>query len=207
MFGIKALCLSQLYRNCDINGKTGEIYQIDETITFPQSLKNLYIMVMESRESFESKPDKGILGKGCMRIFHLFYNYVIRLVILGILLIIFYPLMIFINIAMCILFILLSPVLIIIWIILDYLFTILIYNRFDNELTVLPLLFIIFIELLYGFVFQLIAVIFCFIFHPILSLVILLFAQLYFIFISLINCIFFCIIACSDMVEIHLDIL
>ena len=42
MFGIKALCLSQLYRNCDINGKTGEIYQIDETITFPQSLKYDY---------------------------------------------------------------------------------------------------------------------------------------------------------------------
>ena len=48
MFGIKALCLSQLYRDYDINGKTGEIYQIDETITFPQSLKNLFIMIMES---------------------------------------------------------------------------------------------------------------------------------------------------------------
>ena len=72
MFGIKALCLSQLYRNCDINGKTGEIYPTDETITFPQSLKNLYIMVMESRDSFERKLDKGILGKYCMRIFHFF---------------------------------------------------------------------------------------------------------------------------------------
>ena len=72
MFGIKALCLSQLYRNCDINGKTGEIYQIDETITFPQSLKNLFIMIMESRDSFERKPDKGILGKCCIRIFHFF---------------------------------------------------------------------------------------------------------------------------------------
>ena len=219
MFGIKALCLSELYRDYDINEKTGEIYQIDETITFPQSLKNLYIMVMESRESFESKPDKGILGKGCMRIFHLFYNYVIRLVILGILLIIFYPLMIFINIAMCILFILLSPVLIIIWIILDYLFTILIYNRFDNELTVLPLLFIIFIELLYGFLFQLLITILAFIFQPILSLIIFIFAQIYFIFIFLINCICFGIIACLGRVpqndtcvawqvrgpEIHLD--
>ena len=219
MFGIKALCLSELYRDYDINEKTGEIYQIDETITFPQSLTNLYIMVMESRESFESKPDKGILGKGCMRIFHLFYNYVIRLVILGILLIIFYPLMIFINIAMCILFILLSPVLIIIWIILDYLFTILIYNRFDNELTVLPLLFIIFIELLYGFLFQLLITILAFIFQPILSLIIFIYAQIYFIFIFLINCICFGIIACLGRVpqndtcvawqvrgpEIHLD--
>jgi len=72
MFDIKALCLSQLYRNYDINGKTGEIYQIDETITFPQNLKNLFIMIMESRDSFERKPDKGILGKCCMRIFHFF---------------------------------------------------------------------------------------------------------------------------------------
>ena len=200
MFGIKALCLSQLYRDYDINEKTGEIYPTDETITFPQSLKNLYIMVMESRDNFERKPDKGILGKGCMRIFHLFYNYIIRLVILGILLIIFYPIMIFMTITICILFIILSPVIIIIWIILDYLFTILIYNRFDDELTVLPLLFIIFIELLYGFVFQLIAVIFCFIFQPILSLIILLFAQIYFIFIFLINSIFFCVIACLGRV-------
>ena len=70
MFDIKALCLSQLYRNYDINGKTGEIYQIDETITFPQSLKNLFIMIMESRDSFERKLDKGILGKCFMRIFY-----------------------------------------------------------------------------------------------------------------------------------------
>ena len=67
----------------------------------------------------------------------------------------------------------------------------------------------------YGFDFQLIAVIFCFIFHPIISLIILLFAQIYFIFISLIN-----FIACLGGVpqndtcfvwqvpgpEIHLDI-
>ena len=127
--------------------------------------------------------------------------------------------MIFINIIMCILFILLSPVLIIIWIILDYLFTILIYNRFDNELTVLPLLFIIFIELLYDFLFQLLITILAFIFQPILSLIIFIYAQIYFIFIFLINCICFGIIACLGRVpqndtcvawqvrgpEIHLD--
>ena len=86
MFGIKALCLLELNRDYDINSKTGEIYETDETITFPQSLINLYIMIKESRENFENTPDQGILGKGCMRIFHLFYNYIIRLLIFGILL-------------------------------------------------------------------------------------------------------------------------
>ena len=200
MFGIKALFLPKLYRDYEINVITGEIYEIDETTTFPQSLNNLYIMVMESRDSFERKPDRGILGKGCMRIFHLFYNYIICLLILGILLIVFYPTMIFINVAMCIFFIITSPILIIIWIILDYLFTILLYNRFDDELTILPLLFIVFIEILYGFLFQLLAVISAFIFQPILSLIILIYAQIYFIIIFLINCIFFSVIACFGKV-------
>ena len=133
----------------------------------------------------------GILGKGCMRLFHLFYNYIIRLLILGILLIVFYPTIIFINIIMCIIVIIMSPILITIWIILDYLFTIFIYNRFDNELTVFPLLFIIIIDLLYGFLFQLFAVIFALIFQPILSLIIFIYAQIYFFIIFIINCIFF----------------
>ena len=200
MFGIKALFLCELYRDYDINEKTGEIYNIDETITFPLSLANLFIMVKESRESFESAPDMGILGKGCMRLFHLFYNYIIRLLILGILLIVFYPTIIFINIIMCIIVIIMSPILITIWIILDYLLTIFIYNRFDNELTVFPLLFIIIIDLIYGFLFKLFAVIFALIFQPILSLIIFIYAQIYFFIIFIINCIFFSIIACFGRV-------
>jgi len=201
MFGIKALCLLELNRDYDINSKTGEIYETDETITFPKSLSNLYIMIKESRENFESAPDQGILGKGCMRIFHLFYNYIIRLLILGILLIVFYPSMIFINVVICITLIITSPILITIWTILDYLFTIFIYNRFDNDkLTAVPLFFIILIELLYGFAFQFIFVILCLIFQPFLSLVIFIFAQIYFIVRVLINSIFFSVIACFGKV-------
>ena len=132
MFGIKALCFFELYRDYDINPLTGEIFEIEKTYTFPGSLRNLWIMVKESRNNFENAPDTGILGKGCMRIFHLFYNYVIILFLLGLLMIIFYPLFIFATVIGCLLLMILSPILIMVWIIFDYLFTLIIYNSFDE---------------------------------------------------------------------------
>ena len=109
--------------------------------------------------------------------------------------------MIFINVVICITLIITSPILITIWTILDYLFTIFIYNRFDNDkLTAVPLFFIILIELLYGFAFQFIFVILCLIFQPFLSLIIFIFAQIYFIVRILINSIFFSVIACFGKV-------
>ena len=200
MFGIKALCFLELYMDYDINPLTGERVEIDKTITFPSSLRNLWIMVQESRNSFENAPDTGILGKGCMRIFHLFYNYVIILFFLGTLLIIFYPLIIFVTITFCLFLLILSPILIMIWIILDYLFTLLIYNRFDEELNILPLLYITLIELAFGFCFQLLSVFVLIITQPIISIFVFLFAQIYFIFRILLNCFFISIIACFGRV-------
>ena len=200
MFGIKAFFLLELYRDYDINPSTGEKIKINKTTTFPGSLRNLWIMVQESRKQFEEAPDTGILGKCCMRIFHLFYNYILCLFFLGLLLIVFYPLIIFINIIVCLLLIIFSPILIIIWTILDYLFTLILYNRFEEDLIIMPIFYIVFLNLFFGFFFQIISVIMLFIFQPILSLIVFMFAQFYFIIRIILNCFLFSIIACFGRV-------
>ena len=200
MFGIKALCFLELYRDYDINPSTGEKFDIDKTVTFPGSLRNLWIMVQESRKNFENAPDTGILGKGCMRIFHLFYNYVLILFFLVLLLTIFYPLIIFATIILCLFLIILSPILIMIWIVLDYLFTLIIYNRFDEDLNIMPIFYVFVIELAFGFFFQLISIFVLIVFQPILSLFVFIFAQIYFFFRILLNCFFISIIACFGRV-------
>ena len=200
MFGIKALIFCELYRDYDINPKTGEKILIEETTTFPGSLRNLWITVQESRTKFENAPDTGILGKGCMRIFHLFYNYIICLFFLGMLLIVFYPLMIFLTISISLLLIIFSPILIMLWTIFDYLFTLFIYNRFDEELNITPILFVIVIELVFGFFLQLLLVLILLIGQPTLSLIIFIFAQIYFIVRVFLNCFFISIIACFGRV-------
>jgi hypothetical protein len=87
-----------------------------------------------------------------------------------------------------------------IWIILDYLFTLIIYNRFDEDLNIMPILYVFIIELAFGFFFQLISVFVLFIFQPILSLFVFIFAHIYFFFRILLNCLFISIIACFGRV-------
>ena len=200
MFGIKALFLIELYRDNEIDSSTGEIIESNRTTTFPLCVWDLWTMVKESRKEFEEAPDTGILGKGCMRIFHLIYNYIILLFFLGLLLIIFYPLIIIFNVIICIILLVLSPIIITIWTILSYIFMILIYNVYDDELSMLPIIFIIIVELIYGFFIQLIGVFFALIFQPILSFLIFLFAQIYFIARMFHNCFFISIIACFGRV-------
>ena len=200
MFGIKALIFIELYRDHDINHITGEITQTEKTTTFPSSVRNLWIMIQNSRDEFENAPDTGILGKGCMRIFHLFYNYVILLFLLGTLLIIFYPLMIFLTVIISTILIILSPALITIFTVLDYILTVVIYNRFDDEFNMIPFIFIILIELCFGFFLQFLFVFIAIIAQPILSLIIFIFAQIYFIARIFHNCIFISIIGCFGRV-------
>ena len=79
---------------------------------------------------------------------------------------------------------------------MDYVFTILIYNRFDKDLYITPIIFIILIEFSFGFIFQLIAVFFVIFAQPIISLVVFIFAHIYFIIRIFFNCIFISIFAC-----------
>ena len=184
IFGIKALCT--------VN---------DENVTFPGTLRNLWIYVRVSRDEFENAPDDGILGKCCLRLFHLLYFYIFLLLIIGILLCIFYPIMIFLNVTICLFLIIISPLIIIIWVLLDYLYTIIIYNRFEKDSkSIFPFFNILFVEFSYGFLFQLLAVCFLLIFQPILSFLVFILAQLYFIIRLFFSCIFFGIISCCGRV-------
>ena len=133
MLGIKAFFLTELYRDFYANSTTGELHPCSRTYTFPRTICNLITWINDSRTKFENSPDTGILGKGISRIFNLILNYVIRLGIIGLLVLCLYPLFIIANICICFGLIIISPIITILWIILDYIFSSLIYNRYNTS--------------------------------------------------------------------------
>lgn len=196
MFGIKALFLCDFYKDYSINSYNGKIEKSDQVYTtFPKSINNLWVWIMESRKNFESAPDTGILGKGCTRIFHLFLNYILRLLFLGTLLITFYPILIILNIIICLCLIICSPLLTLLWIVLDFLFCLIIYNRYD-KLKVFPLLRIIILEFIIGFIIQLISSILSIIIQPLLSIFFFVYSQIHFILRFFYDLFFYCIFKC-----------
>ena len=199
MLGIKALFLCELYRDYDIDNINGTVSQSKKTYTFPKSVQNLIIWVQESRNRFESTPDTGILGKGCTRIFNLFLNYVLKLFILGTLLITFYPTFIIINVIICLCSIILSPLIIALWITLDYLFCIIIYNRYDL-LRFLPLIRIVLLDFIIGFLIQIIGSILSVLIQPSLSLILFVYSQMHFILRYIYDLFFYCIFKCLGKV-------
>lgn len=199
MFGIKALCTFTLFRDYSIDNYNGKIEEIKQTYTFPRSIYNLWKWIMESRRDFESKPDTGILGKGCTRIFNLFWNYLFRMLFLGTLLITLYPLCIFLNIAICLYLIIFSPVIIIFFTILDYLFCLIIYNRYDM-LKLFPLIRIVLFYFLIGFAIQLISTILSIVIQPILGIFFFVYSQIHFILRFLYDLFFYSIFKCLGKV-------
>ena len=180
MFGIKALFKNELYRDISIHCDTGIIYNSKRTYTFPRSVNNLLTWVFYSREVFEKSPDTGILSKNISRIFNLILNYVIRLTIFGLLLICIYPILIITNTIICLFLIIISPIISPLWVLLDYIFSIIIFNRYDS-LKLFSIIRIIFFEFLIRTIFQFFFCLICLILHPILSIFFLLYAQIHFI--------------------------
>ena len=193
MFGFLALFKTELYRDISINYDTGEIYNSKRTYTFPRSINNLLTWVYYSREQFEKSPDTGILSKNISRIFNLILNYIIRLTLLGLLLICLYPILIIANIIICLFLIIISPVIAPLWVILDYIFSIIIFNRYDS-LKFFSIIRIIFFEFLIRTIFQFLFCLICLIFHPIFSLFFLFYAQIHFVFRYLYDFIFYFIL-------------
>jgi hypothetical protein len=74
MFGIKALFLTELYRDLSVDPSTGILHPSERTFTFPRSVCNLITWIKDSRDNFENSPDTGILGKGVSRIFNVTLN-------------------------------------------------------------------------------------------------------------------------------------
>lgn len=194
--GTKALCFCELYDDYRFNNSTGVMEKIDDNFTFPRSLFNLWTWVRESRRNFEQRPDTGILGKGCSRIFHLFLNYILRLLFLGTMLIIFYPMTIILNVLTCLFLIIFSPLLIIFWTIADYLFCLFIYNRFDDEIKECPLIQIFIGRFFFGFFFQIIATLIAIIIQPFIAIFIFIFSQIQFLLRFFYDTFFYCLLKC-----------
>ena len=180
MFGIKALFKFELYTDLYIDSSTGIISDSGRTYTFPRSVSNLIIWVFDSREKFEKSPDTGILSKNSSRIFNLILNYIIRLTIFGLLLIILYPSLIIINIIICLGLIIISPIAAPLWVLLDYIFSIIIYNRYD-KIQLFNIIRIILFEFLFRTIFQFLFCSISLIFQPILSIFFLFYSQIHFI--------------------------
>ena len=180
MLGIKAFFLTELYRDFYANSTTGELHPCSRTYTFPRTICNLITWINDSRTKFENSPDTGILGKGISRIFNLILNYVIRLGIIGLLVLCLYPLFIIANICICFGLIIISPIITILWIILDYIFSSLIYNRYNTS-KFLNLLRIIIKDFLINTVFQFIFCCLCLIMQPLLSLFFIIYAHIHYI--------------------------
>ena len=180
MIGIKALFLTELYRDMNVNYYKGELYKTYKTYTFPRTIINLITWIRDSRKNFENSPDTGILGKGISRIFNLILNYIFRLCILGGLLIIIYPIFIILNVIICICLIFISPLISFFWIILDYLFSTIIFNRYNNS-KVFCLLRIILADFFKDTIFQFIICCVCLIIQPLLSLFFFIYAHIHFI--------------------------
>ena len=178
--GIKALFLKEFYSDININITTGAIYECNRVFTFPMSVCNLMKWIYYSRRDFENSPDTGILGKGFSRIFNLIINYVFKFLILGSLFVCIYPSLIVANVIICSWLMLLSPIIAPLWNLLDYLFSMLIFNRYDI-LNFFHLFTIIFVDLIINSVFQFIFCTISIIIQPIISLFILIFAHIHYI--------------------------
>ena len=180
MFGIKALFQVELYRDLSIYPDSGIVYNSYKTYTYPRSVSNLISWVFDSRRKFESSPDTGILSKSTSRIFNLLLNYIIRLTIIGLLLIILYPILIVTNIVICLALILISPIIAPLWDILDYIYSIFLYNRYDS-IRFFNIIRIILVEFMICTIIQFLFCLICLISQPILSLFFILYSHIHFI--------------------------
>ena len=180
MLGIKALFLTELYRDLRVDSSNGKLYPSKRTYTFPRSICNLITWIKDSRTNFENSPDTGILGKGVSRIFNLFLNYVLKLFILGGLLIGLYPLFIIANIIICIGLFLISPIMAVSWVFLDYIFSAIIFNRYSKS-KFFSLLRIIIKDFFIDTIYQFICCLLFLIIQPILSILFIIYAHIHFI--------------------------
>ena len=179
MIGVKALFLINLYRDLEVDYSTGKLYPCRKTYTFPRTVNNLITWICDSRNNFERAPDTGILGKSVSRIFNLILNYIIRLLMIGSLIIIIYPPLIIINVVICFCLILCSPLIAPAWNLIDYLFSCIIYNRYD-QFKFFHLLRIIIVDFIINSVFQFILCCLSIILKPIISVFFVIYAHFHF---------------------------
>lgn len=178
MFGIKALFILDLYQDYSIDRKTGEVSLYRKTFTFPLAIKTLYESIKRSREQC-IKEQKGKNGGGVKKFFNIFYNYVIKMLVIGSLLIILYPSLILINSFICLCLIILSPLISFGWNLLVYVLSLILYNKY-GKIKRLPIFQIFFVDLLFSSIFQFITCTLSIIIQPLLSIFFLIYSHIHF---------------------------
>ena len=126
-----ALFSFKLQTGINVNYYTGEISQNYNYNTYLSSFKNLGEWITESRENFLKNRHTNFFGSGFGNFINIIENYIIKAVILGFLLAIFYPIGILLYTIICLVIGMLLFFLSFVWIIIVFLFTILIYDL-DN---------------------------------------------------------------------------
>lgn len=127
-FGIKALCTKTIYKKPFIaNEETGEIgYSM--SFTYYSSIENLYNWCIESRELFLRNRHTSFFGSASGNVINIIEVYFFKMLILGTLLIFFYPLAIFAYTLFFFAFFICCYPLSVVGVILAYLFEVLIYD-------------------------------------------------------------------------------
>ena len=197
--GFYALFFYTLYIDYTIDSETGVVSECTETATYPNTLHALCKWIRRSRDEFESSSDEGFFGKACGRIFNLISNYFFKMFLVGLSLLIFYPILIILNTVFYLLIFIMSPIIALLFALIRYLVTMLIYDtdgydQNDNHIFLL-FFYIIFRLLIFG-VFQIIFSILLIVFQPLLSVIIVIWGILRYLTRHFYDCFMFCIVKC-----------
>ena len=130
---IQALFRVTLYTDDQIDYNSGEIYKTRQTYTYPRTLCNLMQWISSSRKHFEEQPDRGIFGKNFTRIFNLIWNYIIKLFIFGLVVLICYPILIVISAVFFLLCFCISPLLSLAFVILELICYLLLFDGITKK--------------------------------------------------------------------------
>lgn len=197
---IQALYRVTLYTDDGIDCYTGEMYQIKQTYTYPRTLCNLMQWISSSREHFEEQPDRGIFGKKFTRIFNLIWNYVIKLIIFGLIVLICYPIVIVIFIMFFLLCFCMSPVLSLAFVLLELVFYLFIYDGISRKF--FPLIRNIIWKFLIGFLLFFIANVSLLIIQPISAVLSTIFGMIAFILRYIYDFIMYYIVKCIAKIPV-----
>ncbi len=198
VISLRALFLFEFYQDFNVDRVSGKVYPYKKAaITFPFLLMKLLNSINDSRENFEKTENH--LEKFFSRFGNLFYNYIFKFLILGLLIVATYPTLILINTIVCLCLMIISPVIVIAWNVLVYLISIIFYNKYGT-LKCIPLIRIVFINLLISFLLQSILCTVRLVLQPIMSIIILFYAQIHFIISYIDDTIFYCLLKCVGTV-------
>lgn len=200
--GLLSLFCVEVYQDEDINTNTGVVTQVDQSYTFPRAIRNLCTWISSSRKKFEDSPDTGIFSKSFARIFNLFYNYIIKCFLFGILLITLYPIVIILCVSVSLCLVISSPILSLIVVVFQWLANIFIVDWIEENSPSCPLFRYIFWNLITKGIMQLMIIIPIIVFQLILSLFIFLFAQLRFVLRVVYDFLMYYIVKCLGKIPV-----